>query len=125
MRPRRSKPGVGVETQTVDYLVIGAGPAGLQLGYFLDRAGRDYVILEAGSAPGRFFETFPRHRQMISINKPHTGHDDPELTLRWDWNSLLSDDPELRFTRYTGRYFPDADDYLRYLNDFATTHALR
>jgi hypothetical protein len=27
---------------------------------------------------------------MISINKPHTGHDDPELTLRWDWNSLLS-----------------------------------
>ena len=43
---------------------------------------------------------------MISINKPHTGHDDPELTLRWDWNSLLSDDPELRFTRYTGRYFP-------------------
>ena len=45
-------------TQTVDYLVIGAGPAGLQLGYFLDRAGRDYVILEAGSAPGRFFKTF-------------------------------------------------------------------
>ncbi len=114
-----------MDPQTVVYLVIGAGPAGLQLGYFLDRACRDYVILEAGSAPGRFFETFPRHRRMISINKPHTGHDDPELTLRWDWNSLLSDDPDLRFTRYTGRYFPDADDYLRYLNDFATTHALR
>ncbi|HEX6578994.1 MAG TPA: NAD(P)-binding domain-containing protein, partial [Jiangellaceae bacterium] len=114
-----------MDPQTVDYLVIGAGPAGLQLGYFLDRAGRDYVILEAGSAPGRFFQTFPRHRRMISINKPHTGHDDPELTLRWDWNSLLSDDPELRFTRYTDRYFPDADDYLRYLDDFATTHALR
>lgn len=58
LRPRSSKPGVGVGTQTVDYLVIGAGPAGLQLGYFLDRAGRDYVILEAGSAPGRFFKTF-------------------------------------------------------------------
>ena len=114
-----------MDPQTVDYLVIGAGPAGLQLGYFLDRAGRDYLILEAGSAPGRFFQTFPRHRRMISINKPHTGHDDPELTLRWDWNSLLCDDPKLRFTRYTARYFPDADDYLRYLNDFATTHALR
>ena len=32
----------------MDYLVIGAGPAGLQLGYFLARAGRDYQILEAG-----------------------------------------------------------------------------
>jgi isopentenyl diphosphate isomerase/L-lactate dehydrogenase-like FMN-dependent dehydrogenase/thioredoxin reductase len=114
-----------MEPQTVDYLVIGAGPAGLQLGYFLDRAGRSYLILEAGNAPGSFFQTFPRHRRMISINKPHTGYDDPELTLRWDWNSLLSDDPELRFTRYTARYFPDADDYLRYLNDFAKTHALK
>ncbi|HEX5996068.1 MAG TPA: alpha-hydroxy-acid oxidizing protein [Jiangellales bacterium] len=113
-----------MELQTVDYLVIGAGPAGLQLGYFLQRAGRDYQILEAGDAPGSFFRTFPRHRRMISINKPHTGFDDPELNLRWDWNSLLSDDPALRFTRYTGRYFPDADDYVRYLNDFAKTHEL-
>ncbi|HEU4542219.1 MAG TPA: alpha-hydroxy-acid oxidizing protein [Jiangellaceae bacterium] len=114
-----------MEPQTVDYLVIGAGPAGLQLGYFLHRAGRDYLILEAGEAPGSFFRTFPRHRRMISINKPHTGFDDTELNLRWDWNSLLSDDPELRFTRYTGRYFPDADDYVRYLNDFAKTHELK
>jgi isopentenyl diphosphate isomerase/L-lactate dehydrogenase-like FMN-dependent dehydrogenase/thioredoxin reductase len=108
----------------VDYLVIGAGPAGLQLGYFLQKAGRDYLILEAGEGPGSFFRTFPRHRRMISINKPHTGFDDAELNLRWDWNSLLSDDPALRFTRYTGRYFPDADDYVRYLNDFAKTHEL-
>ncbi len=63
----------------MDYLVIGAGPAGLQLGYFLGRAGRDYLILERGSEPGTFFQTFPRHRRLISINKPHTGWDDPEL----------------------------------------------
>lgn len=25
-----------------------------------------------------------------------------------DWNSLLSDDPDLLFTRYTDRYFPYA-----------------
>ncbi|HZC27977.1 MAG TPA: NAD(P)-binding domain-containing protein, partial [Actinopolymorphaceae bacterium] len=115
---------VSVDGRVVDYFVIGAGPAGLQLGYFLHRAGRDYVVAESGEAPGTFFTRFPRHRQMISINKPHTGIDDPELTLRWDWNSLLSDDPALRFTRYTGRYFPHADDYLRYLADFATTHGL-
>jgi cation diffusion facilitator CzcD-associated flavoprotein CzcO len=102
-----------------DYLVVGAGPAGLQLGWFLHRAGRDYVILESGRAPGTFFRRFPRHRRMISINKPHTGWDDPELNLRMDWNSLLSDNPRLLFTRYTERYFPDADDYVRYLLDFA------
>jgi thioredoxin reductase len=77
------------------------------------------VVLEAGPAPGTFYRTFPRHRRMISINKPHTGWNDAEKDLRVDWNSLLSDDPRLRFTRYTGRYFPHADDYLRYLADFA------
>jgi thioredoxin reductase len=103
----------------VDYVVIGAGPAGLQLAYFLRRAGLDYMVLEAGPSPGTFFRTFPRHRRMISINKPHTGWHDPDKDLRVDWNSLLSDDPALRFTRYTDRYFPDADDYLRYLAEFA------
>lgn len=109
----------------MEYLVIGAGPAGLQLGYLLERAGRDYLILEAGDSPGTFFRTFPRHRRLISINKPHTGWDDPELNLRMDWNSLLSDDPALLFTRYSGRYFPDADDMVRYLADFAVAFRLR
>ncbi|TDB85753.1 pyridine nucleotide-disulfide oxidoreductase [Actinomadura sp. KC216] len=103
----------------MDYLVIGAGPAGLQLGYLLKKAGRSHLILESGPAPGMFFRTFPRHRQLISTNKKHTGTDDPELNLRMDWNSLLSDDPELLFTRYSDRYFPAADDMVRYLADFA------
>ncbi len=42
-----------------------------------------------------------------------------------DWNSLLSDDPCLKFTSYTGRYFPDADDLVRYLADFAAATRLR
>ena len=104
-----------------EYLIVGAGPAGLQLGHHLQQAGRDYAILEAGPAPGGFFRTFPRHRRLISINKPHTGWDDPELNLRMDWNSLLSDDPRLLFTRYTERYFADADDLVRYLADYAAT----
>lgn len=108
----------------MDYLVIGAGPAGLQLGYFLTQTGHDYRILEAGPTPGTFFRRFPRHRRLISINKPHTGWDDSELNLRTDWNSLLSDDPRLRFTRYSERYFPDAADLVRYLGDFAEAFAL-
>jgi thioredoxin reductase len=109
----------------MDYLIIGAGPAGLQLAYFLQKAGRDYHVLEAGPGPGTFFRTFPRHRRLISVNKPHTGWDDAEMNMRMDWNSLLSDDPKLRFTRYTGRYFPPADDMVRYLADFEAAARLR
>ncbi|HWC79138.1 MAG TPA: NAD(P)-binding domain-containing protein [Pseudonocardiaceae bacterium] len=111
--------------QALDYLVIGAGPAGTQLGYFLDRAGLDYAVVESGDSAGTTFRHFPRHRKMISINKPHTGWDDPERNLRMDWNSLLGDDMMPRFTEYTGKYFPHADDYVRYLDDFAVKHDLR
>lgn len=102
-----------------DYLIIGAGPAGLQLGYFLEKAGRDYLILDCGDSPGGFFGRFPRHRTLISINKVYTGFDDTELNLRWDWNSLLSDNDELLIKNYTKSYFPDADTLVRYLKDFA------
>ncbi|GIJ11889.1 NAD(P)-binding domain-containing protein [Micromonospora andamanensis] len=105
---------------TLDYLIIGAGPAGLQLAALLEADGkRDYLVLEGADIPGAFFARYPRHRQLISINKPHTGSDDPEVNLRLDWNSLLSDDPALRFTGYTERYFPDAEVMVRYLADFA------
>ncbi len=56
---------------------------------------------------------------MISINKVHTGLDNAETNLRYDWNSLLSDDPALAFKHYSQRYFPAADDLVRYLSDFA------
>ncbi|NED01870.1 pyridine nucleotide-disulfide oxidoreductase, partial [Streptomyces sp. SID6648] len=38
---------------------------------------------------------------------------------------LLSDDPELLFTRYSPRYFPPADDLVRYLADFADRTGVR
>lgn len=45
--------------ETLDCLIIGAGPAGLQLGQLLQSAGHDYRILESGPTPGTFFRTFP------------------------------------------------------------------
>jgi thioredoxin reductase len=108
-----------------DYLIIGGGPAGLQLAYFLEKAGRDYLILEAGDTPGTFFKNFPRHRTLISNNKVYTGVDDPEINLRFDWNSLLCDSEQMLFKNYSKRYFPKADDFVRYLSDFASFYNIK
>ena len=35
-----------------DYIIVGAGPAGLQMGYFLGKANRDYLILEGSNSAG-------------------------------------------------------------------------
>jgi thioredoxin reductase len=105
-------------------VIIGAGPAGLQLGYFLARRAEPYLILERAAAPGSFFSVYPRHRKLISVNKVHTGCADRESRLRYDWNSLLSDDERLTFTSYTDDYFPDPDVLIRYLSDFAARFAL-
>ncbi|KAM9671682.1 FAD-dependent oxidoreductase domain-containing protein 2 [Trichechus inunguis] len=102
-----------------DYCILGAGPAGLQMAYFLQRAGRDYVVFERSSSPGSFFARYPRHRKLISINKRFTGKANAEFNLRHDWNSLLSHDPRLLFRHYSRAYFPDASDMVRYLGDFA------
>ncbi|MEV4366882.1 NAD(P)-binding domain-containing protein [Nonomuraea sp. NPDC049637] len=107
------------------FVIIGAGPGGLQLSYFLQRAGADYVTLEREDAPGGFFRAYPRHRRLISLNKVHTGEKEREIQLRWDWNSLLNDEPDLMFPNYSREYFPHADDLVRYLADFQRVHGLR
>lgn len=104
----------------IEYLIVGAGPAGLQLGYYMEKSHQPYLILEKGERPGTFFETFPRHRTLISVNKVVTGYTDPEVNLRWDWNSLLSDDEQMLFKQYSKAFFPAAQDFVRYLADFAT-----
>ncbi|XP_029691895.1 FAD-dependent oxidoreductase domain-containing protein 2 isoform X5 [Takifugu rubripes] len=101
-----------------DYCVIGAGPAGLQMGYFLSKAKRDYIILERNTGPASFFRKYPRHRKLISINKVNTGRQNYEFNLRHDWNSLLSDKPNLLFKRVSSEFYPPADSIILYLNMF-------
>ncbi|HUZ23259.1 MAG TPA: NAD(P)-binding domain-containing protein [Streptosporangiaceae bacterium] len=52
--------------------MVGAGPAGLQLSYYLQQVGSDYLTVERVGAPGDFFRRFPRHRRLISLNKWNT-----------------------------------------------------
>ena len=87
----------------VDHLILGAGPAGLQMAYFMERAGMDYLVVEANDRAGVFFERFPRHGKLISINKVHTGYTQRSAQLRYDWNSLLCDDDSFHFQRYTDK----------------------
>jgi thioredoxin reductase len=108
-----------------EYLIIGGGPAGLQLGYFLEKANHNYMILESGDSPGTFFKKYPRHGKLISINKVYTGYEDTEINLRWDWNSLISDSEEMLFKHYSRDYFPHTDDLVRYLKDFADYFKLK
>ena len=89
-----------------EYLIIGAGPAGLQLGYFLQKSARTYLIVDTAASAGSFFASLPRHGKMISINKIYTGYDNPEARLRYDWNSLLCDNPQLLVRNYSSLYFP-------------------
>jgi thioredoxin reductase len=105
--------------------IVGAGAAGLQLGYFYEQAQRDYIIIEKGENAGTFFTWCPRRRRLISINKKYTGKTDPEFNLRHDWNSLLSHDPSMRFTEFSEEYFPHADDLVEYMRDFAKHYKLK
>ncbi len=108
-----------MKTQKVKYIIIGAGPGGLQMGFFLQKKGLDYLILEKSNRAGDFFSRQPVHRTLISINKKYNFFEEDEFNQRHDWNSLLSDDPEMRFTKYSDELFPHADDMCRYLQDYA------
>ena len=129
------------QTKFHEYCIIGAGPSGLQLGYFLQQSERDYIIYEKSSQAGKiwsytlkispifilgsFFVDYPRHRRLISINKRYTGERNRKFNYRHDWNSLLSDDDHLRFTHRSKRLFPSADLMTDYLNDFSRHYNLR
>uniref|UniRef100_A0A4D5S014 Putative conserved secreted protein n=1 Tax=Ixodes scapularis TaxID=6945 RepID=A0A4D5S014_IXOSC len=112
-------------TTMLDYCVIGAGPSGLQMAYFLQQSRRNYLVFEKSNMTGHFFSKYPKHRQLISINKRHTGQQNPEFNLRHDWNSLLSHEPSLLFKHFSQDYYPHADTMPTYLEAYRTKLGLK
>ena len=100
------------------YCIIGAGPGGLQLGQFMHHRGRDYATFERRDRAATFFDKYPVHRKLISINKRFTGRTNANFNMRHDWNSLLESEVPQMTTR-TKERFPPADVLAEYLRDFA------
>ena len=98
------------------------------MGYYLEKNKEKYVILEKNEISGSFFTKYPIKRRLISSNKRYV-ESDPETDInefayRHDWNSLICDNPELKMKNYSKDYFPTADVYVKYLNDFSSYYNL-
>ena len=78
-------------------VVIGSGPGGLQASYSLRRLGIRHALISEDSSPGGMFRRWPFFQRLLSWTKPHAPA--PRGTRayeRYDWNSLLADEPEAR-----------------------------
>lgn len=111
-------------------VVVGSGPGALQLSYSLRALGIDHAVLSGDEAPGGMFRRWPLFQRLLSWTKPYAPF--PQGTRayeRFDWNSLLADEPEARalqpqFMDGTS-YFPSRPEMERNLVAFAETTGLR
>jgi len=78
-------------------IVVGSGPGGLQASYFLSRLGIGHAVLSADPGSGGMFRRWPFFQRLLSWTKPYAPADRRSREFeRWDWNSLLAIEPELR-----------------------------
>jgi thioredoxin reductase len=77
-------------------VVVGSGPGALQLCHELDSLKIRYAAISADPSPGGMFRRFPLYQRLLSITKPYAWTERRARPFEWyDWNSLLSEDPEL------------------------------
>jgi thioredoxin reductase len=78
-------------------IIVGSGPGGLQVSYFLTRLGIRHAAISADPGPGGMFRRFPFFQRMLSWTKPFAPAERRTRAYEWyDWNSLLADEPENR-----------------------------
>jgi thioredoxin reductase len=78
-------------------VVIGSGPGGLQISYALRRHGIRHAVISEDPSPGGMFRRWPFFQRLLSWTKPHAPAPRGSRAYeRYDWNSLLADEPEVR-----------------------------
>jgi thioredoxin reductase len=78
-------------------VVIGSGPGGLQISYALRRLGVAHAVMSSDPSPGGMFRRWPHFQRLLSWTKPHAPAPRGSRAYeRYDWNSLLADEPEAR-----------------------------
>jgi thioredoxin reductase len=78
-------------------VVVGSGPGGLQLSYWLQRLGVEHATLSADSEPGGMFLRYPLFQRLNTWTKPYAAAERRTRPYDWyDWNSLVGDIPEHR-----------------------------
>jgi thioredoxin reductase len=78
-------------------VIVGSGPGALQVSYFLGRLGIEHAVISSDPGPGGMFRRWPFFQRLLSWTKPYALVDRQSREFeRWDWNSLLAREPELR-----------------------------
>lgn len=88
-----------------DVIVLGAGPAGLSIGYELKRRGLRFLLIERGQAVGESWRRMPASLKLVSP---------------WRANYLPGTRPGL-FSRH---YKMTRQEFCQYLRDYAAEHQL-
>lgn|GEM_PF-4439468 len=103
-------------------VIIGGGPAGLNLAIEFRKRGIDHLLLEGRESVGGQWDRLPVCGQLISLNKKYVPGDDHTYKMRYDWHTLSSisaedaaRDPRLVFTEWTSEHWPSARTYKAYL----------
>jgi thioredoxin reductase len=105
-------------------VVVGSGPGGIQLSRSLSELGVPHAVISRDPSAGGMFRRFPFFQRLLSWTKPYAPVARTEREYeRYDWNSLVSDDPALRAIQPTlmdgTSYFPSRPEMERNLATFA------
>jgi thioredoxin reductase len=111
-------------------VVVGSGPGGLQVSYDLRRLGVEHAVISADDRPAGMFQRWPVFQRLVTWTKPQAPVAvDTVGYERFDWNSLVADEPEHRFLVRAlmagDSYFPTRDAMERGIGAFAERAGIR